>query len=134
MIEAIAGGAIAVLAPYLVEAGKGFANKAGAKLSEKASKIYQVIKDRFTGDEDAEQALSLTERRPDSKPRQAALQEVLIEKLRSDPDFATTLKRLVEEAKAADTRNVIAFQRGVAIGGDANNAVITTGDANLIRK
>ena len=48
--------------------------------------------------------------------RQAALQEVLAEKMGEDPDFAEVVRRLVEEARAADTRNVIAFgERSVAV-------------------
>lgn len=134
MIETIAASAIAILTPYLTEAGKGFASKAGEKLAQKAGEIYHLIKQKFESDKDAEQTLAQAEVRPESKPRQSALQEILLEKLQTDLDFATTLKTLVEEAQAADTRNVIAFQRGVGIGGNANGAIITTGDANLINK
>ena len=134
MFETIAAAALGIMAPYLMEAGKGFTSKAGEKLTEKASEIYEVIKQKFSGDNDAEQVLSLAEAMPDSKGRQLSLQEVLTKKLETDAEFASTLRRLIEEAKAADTHNVIAFQRGVAIGGDANNAVITTGDGNLIGK
>lgn len=130
MIETIATGAVAVLTPYLLEAGKGFANKAGAKLSEKAGEIYRLIKDKFKGDEDAEGALSMTESKPESKARQTTLQEVLIEKLSRDDNFAAALNKLLDEAKAADIKQVIAFDRGVGIAGDANDNIIVTGNYN----
>ena len=57
-----------------------------------------------------------------------------MEVMQEDAEFANTVKRLVSEAKAADTRNVIAYgDRSVAIGGDAKDNVIITGDSNTVR-
>lgn len=130
-IDPVAAGAIAVLAPYLVKAGEAFADKAGEKLAEKAGALYQAIKRKFTSDSDAEQTLALVEARPDSKPRLSVLEEVLVEKMRDDSEFAATVNRLVEEAKEADTRKVLVLgDRNIAVAGDVRGSTFVTGDSD----
>src|SRR5260370_248569 len=107
IVETIATGAIAVLGPYLAEAGKGFAKKAGESLAEKAGSLYGIIKTKFAGDSDAEQALVVFESKPESPGRVLALKEVLTEKMNGDPDFAAEVNKLVEEARRSDSHNVI---------------------------
>jgi len=132
-VQAIAVAATALLGPYLAKAGEAFAKKAGEKLAEKAGALYQAVKKKFKGDAYAEQTLARVEEKPELEGRQAALKEVLTEKLEEDADFAETVRRLVEEAKAADTRNVIAFgERSVAVGGDVSGSTIITGDGNVV--
>lgn len=131
VIETIGASVIAILTPYLAEAGKEFAKKAGEDLGGKAAELFQALKGKFAGDSDAEQTLALLETKPESTARQSALQEVLAEKMQVDPDFAATMERLVQEAKQADQRKVIAFgERSVAIGGNATGNTIITGDHN----
>ncbi|MEJ2557846.1 MAG: hypothetical protein P8186_16785 [Anaerolineae bacterium] len=132
-IQALAVAATALLGPYLAKAGETFAEKAGEKLAEKAGALYQMVKAKFKGDAYAEQTLARVEEKPEAKGRQGTLQEVLAEKMEEDADFAETVHRLVEEAKAADTRNVIAFgERSVAVGGDVSGSTIITGDGNVV--
>lgn len=132
-IQAISTAAIALLSPYLAKAGEAFAEKAGEKLAEKASALYQAIKKKFEGDAYAKQTLARVEEKPESEGRKATLQEVLSEKLEEDADFAEVVRHLVEEAKAADTRKVIAFgERSVAVGGDVSSSTIITGDGNVV--
>jgi hypothetical protein len=128
VVETLAATALAVVTPYIVKAGEEFAKKAGAALSEKVGAVYEAIKRKFTGDPLAEQTLARVAEKPDSEGAKSMFKELLNEKLSADPDFASTLSRLLEEAKAADTRNVLAIgERSVAIGGD-NTGNITTGD------
>jgi hypothetical protein len=128
-ISATVGAAIALLAPYLAKAGEGFATSMGQKLAGKASALYGAVKNKFKGDPDAEEILARVEEQPESKTRRVALEGVLAQKIDEDPDFATTVRQLVEEAKAADQGNVIAWgERSVAatqIFGD-----VSTGDTN----
>jgi hypothetical protein len=132
-IQAISTAAIALLSPYLAKAGEAFAKEAGEKLAEKVGALYQAVKSKFKGDAYAEQTLTRIEEKPEATGRQAAFQEVLVEKLEEDPDFAEVVRRLVEEAKAADTRKVIAFgERSVAVGGDVSGSTIITGDGNVV--
>src|SRR5437764_628967 len=109
IVETVAAGAIAVLGPYLAEASKGFAKKAGESLAEKASSLYGMIKTKFSSDRDAEQALAVFESKPESPGRVLALRELLIEKISGDPDFAAAVNKLVEEARRSDSRNLIVF-------------------------
>ena len=135
IIETVAASAIAVLAPYLAKAGESFAETAGEKLAEKVGTLYRAIKDRFKSDNDAEQTMALVEAKPDSKPRMSALEEVLVEKMKEDPNFAATVNRLVEDAKEADSRKILVFgQRNVTVGGDVSGSTIITGDSNQIEK
>lgn len=133
-IEPLAAAAISILTPYLSEAGKSFAQKFGETLAEKAGKLYQAIKSKFTGDTYAEQTLGRVEEKPDSEGRNSTLEQVLIEKLQEDSDFAQLLQRLVEEAKAADTKNVFAIgDRSVAVGGNLQNSTVITGDRKMVK-
>jgi hypothetical protein len=132
-VQVLATAAVALLSPYLVKAGEAFAKQAGEKLADKAEALYQAVKDKFKGDAYAEQTLARVEETPEATGRQAVLQEVLAEKLEEDPEFAGTVRRLLEEARAADTRNVIAFgDRSVAVGGDMSGGTIITGDGNVV--
>jgi hypothetical protein len=135
IVETIAAGAIAVLGPYLAEAGKGFAKKAGESLAEKAGNLYGIIKAKFAGDDDAEQALALLKAEPGSKGRLLVLEEVLTKKIADDPDFAATLNTLIEEARRSDVNNVMSIgERSVAIGRDATGSTIITGNNNEVGK
>jgi len=135
IVETIAAGAIAVLGPYFAEAGKGFAKKAGESLAEKAGSLYGIVKAKFAGDSDAQQALAVFESKPESPGRVLALKEVLTEKLNGDADFAEVVNKLVEEAKRSDSRNVIVFgDRNIATSGDVTESTFITGDNNVVSK
>ena len=135
IIETVAASAIVILAPYLVKAGESFAEKAGEKLAEKAGALYQAIKNKFKSDNDAEQTIALVEAKPDSKARMSALEEILTEKMKEDPNFAATINRLVEEAKEADSRKVLVFgERNIAVGGNVSGSTLITGDSNQVGK
>lgn len=130
IIETVAASAIAILAPYIAKAGESFAEKAGEKLAEKAGALYQAIKNKFKSDTDAEQTIALVEAKPDSKARMSALEEILTDKMKEDPDFAATVNRLVEEAKEADSNKVLVFgQRNIAVGGNVSGSTLITGDS-----
>lgn len=127
----LAAAAVALLAPYLVKTGEAFASKAGEALAEKAAALYQTIKSRFTEDTYANETLLRLQEAPDSKARQTGLENVLAEKIEEDPAFGEIVRHLIQQAKAADTQNVISYgERSVAIGGDVTNASINTGDVN----
>jgi hypothetical protein len=50
--------------------------------------------------------------------------------MEDDPDFAHMVRQLVEEAKAADRGNVIAWGERSVAGGTISNSTIYTGDIN----
>lgn len=99
----LATNAVLLIVPYLAKAGETIAEKAGQAVwdsfAEKAKALYGSLKAKFAGDEDAATALKQLENKPDSKGRQAALKEVLEEKIQADPTFAEMLRQLVPEVK-----------------------------------
>src|SRR5437660_1347850 len=118
MVEPItlAAAAVTLLAPYLVKTGEAFASKVGEALAEKTATLYQTVKGQFAGDRYAQETLARLEEAPESKGRQTGLEYLLTEQIENDPTFAERLRQLIEEAKVADTRNVIAFgERSVAV-------------------
>ena len=127
-------GTIAAAAtPILIKGLETFSQKFGEKAAEEMGELYQKIRAKFLGDPYAEQTLARAKQMPESKGRQAALEEVLAEKMNEDPDFAENVRRLVDEAIAAGVGNVIAYgERSVAIGGDAKDNTIITGDSNIV--
>lgn len=135
-IETLAATAVAILAPYLADGAKSFATKAGSLLAEKSGGIYQAIKNKFAGDTDAQQTLAQVETMPNSKPRQAALEEVLSERITSDDTFRELMSTLIAEAKAADTNRILnIFGDGnITVGGDASKNIFITGDNNQVKK
>jgi hypothetical protein len=133
VIETIAAGAVAVLAPYFAKAGEAVAEKVGGAFADKAGALVQAIKQKFSGDTDAEQTLALATRKPDSKGLQASLEEVLRDKMRDDQDFTTLVERLVTEAQQADTNQVVTGSRNISVAGPAQG-IFVTGDSATIGK
>ena len=106
-ISLIATAAAAMLAPYLSEAGKAAAKKAGEKAWEKVAGLYQAIRRKFAADKDdyAQKTMERLEAQPTAEARQVALADVLAEKAQTDPAFAQELARLVQGA--AEDRAVV---------------------------
>ncbi len=129
-IQTVATTTLILLSPYLSKAGEAIAENLGEKLAEKVSGLYQTLQEKFRGDDYAEQTLARLEGKPESEGRQAALKEVLIEKMEADPDFAEQLRQLVEESKQVGGGDIISqhlnisgkagdiFQIGKMGGGD----------------
>jgi hypothetical protein len=94
----IAAAVIALLSPYLAEAGKSIAGKAGDVALEGVKALHEAIRRKFTddGDDFARQTLERVEAQPESETRKQSLAEVLDEKVKADPDFAGELRRLLE--------------------------------------
>ncbi len=99
MIDPITTAAAALLAPYLTKAGEEVAKQAGDAAWQMAASLYQAIRRKFTKDQDAyaQQTLQRLEEQPTNEARQAALADVLNEKVQADPSFAQELKGLVQD-------------------------------------
>lgn len=113
-IESLATAALALLGPYLAKASEAFAKKAGEQLIGKIAALYQAIKDKFKGDDHAEQTLARLEQDPESKRRQAALEDVLIEKMEQDAEFAEKVRQLVVESEQVGGGDVITQRLSVS--------------------
>ena len=110
----------AVVAPFLAKGTEAFSNAAGEKLGAKVGELCQAVINKFKGDSDAEETLALAQKKPDSKGRQSALEEVLAEKLEADPDFAEKLQKLVDEVQKGGTKTTF-DQRGQTVHGAQTN-------------
>ncbi len=127
--------AVSLLSPFLVKAGEKFAEKVGEKLADKTGQVYKLLKEGFATDEYAGLTLLRLEQAPENEGRKSALETVIKEKMEADNEFAEQLGRLINEAKEADTNNVIALgDRSVAIGGNVHSSNIITGDDNKVGK
>ena len=111
----------AIAAPFLAKGAEAFSSTAGEKLGAKVGELCQAVINKFKGDSDAEERLALAQKKPDSKGRQSALEEVLAEKMEDDPVFADELQKLVDEVqKGAATRTAF-DQRGQTVHGAQTN-------------
>ncbi len=125
----IASTAVSLLSPFLIKAGEKFAEKAVDGLAEKTGGIYQLLKEKLSGDEYAGLTLLRLEEDPDSEGRKSALENVIKEKMEEDGEFASQLTELINEVKKAGAKNVISSgERSVAIGGDVKSSEINTGN------
>ena len=110
-----------VAAPFLAKGAEAFSKSAGETLGAKVGELCQAVIDKFRGDSDAEETLALAQKRPDSKGRQNALEEVLAEKLEDDPDFASKVQRLVDELQKGCGSRTAFDQRGQTVHGAQTN-------------
>jgi hypothetical protein len=92
----------------------------GDKLGAKVAELCQAVVDKFKGDSDAEETLALARKKPESKGRQSALEEVLAEKLQADPDFAARVKKLLDKVSKPGSRTAF-DQRGQTVQGSQTN-------------
>ena len=111
----------AIAAPFLAKGAEAFSSSAGDKLGAKVGELCQAVIDKFRGDSDAEETLTLAQKRPDSKGRQSALEEVLVEKLEADPDFAARVQRLMDELQKGGGSRTAFDQRGQTVHGSQTN-------------
>ncbi len=112
----------AVAAPYVAKGAEALVKTAGEKLGAVVGDLCQSVADKFKGDSYAEQTLARAQEKPESKARQAALQEVLAEKMEVDPDFAKTILGLVEAVQKEKSESAF-NQTGQIVHGPQTNIV-----------
>lgn len=111
----------AIAAPSLAKGAEAFSKSAGDKLGEKVGELCQAVIDKFRGDSDADGTLALAQKRPDSKGQQSALEEILAEKLKADPDFAVKVQKLVDELQKGGGSRTTFDQHGQTVHGSQTN-------------
>ncbi|WP_329477747.1 hypothetical protein OG555_36970 [Kribbella sp. NBC_01484] len=90
-------------------------------VAERLKALWERVRSRFAGDQQAEGALQRLAEQPDNERRQAAVEDHLDEFMRADPEFMAALTELV--AKLAPQREgaVEVNDAGVvALGGTVN--------------
>lgn len=124
-LTALAAASLSVIGPYLNLGSAAFAEKAGDKLAEKAGDLWQALRKKFAGDDDAEKTLSLAQAKPESEARMSTLAEVLVEKMEADPEFASLVNQLIGEAREADERNlIVSGKQNITAGRDMSGNTI----------
>ena len=137
-------GAVLLLVPYLAKGGRTIADKVGKDIGDlvnsKAETLYETIKNKFVGNDDASQTLKRLEAMPEDRDRQIAMESVLKEVIAEDPQFQRMLGQLLVEVKqvgggritqvyggGAEATQVtaIADRGGTAVGG--NYTVVNMG-------
>jgi hypothetical protein len=91
----IAANVVAVLAPYVTVAAQEFVRNAGKDAYEKAKTMFAALKAKWTGDEEATDALTSFEDKPERYA--PVLEDVLREKRAEDKELAMVLSTLLSE-------------------------------------
>ena len=103
----LAAGAVGALVPYLAEAGKELAKKAGGAAWEGAGKLWTLLRSKLTRPEQ-QSALADLETHPDNKNVQGAAIWQLEKALAEDAELAGALADLLASlpASGGQTANV----------------------------
>jgi hypothetical protein len=124
---------LAPFLPYLLQAGRTFAEEAahdlGAGAWEHAKALWAKLAPKVSESPAAREAADDMASRPGDDRAKGALELQLEKLLAADPSLADEVARLWSQAKSAGV--VAAADRGIAVGGDASG-VFVTGDQNTI--
>jgi len=96
-ISTLAASAVAILAPYLAEAGKELSKEIGKAALGKIGVLYETLKARFKKQPVAKEALSDLEAEPSNEDVQASLRRQLTKEMNVDQALVDTLQKLVDE-------------------------------------
>jgi hypothetical protein len=121
--------AAALVAKQALEAASG---EAGKTAWQALGRIAQTIRGWFAGDREAAGTLDRLEAKPTSQARAAELAEVLQPRLEADPRLVAELTRLVEQARAdPQTASFVTTVQDNARVGRITNIGQITGDVYL---
>ncbi|MDQ3795976.1 MAG: hypothetical protein M3316_09990, partial [Actinomycetota bacterium] len=91
----LAANVVAVLAPYVAVGAQEFAKSVGKEAYEKAKGMLAALRAKWTGDQEATDALTRFEEKPERYA--PVLEDVLNEKLAEDKELAAVLSTLLNE-------------------------------------
>ena len=91
----VAANVVAVLAPYAAMGAQEFARNVGKEAYEKAKTMLAALRAKWTGDQEATDALTRFEEKPERYA--PVLEDVLKEKLAEDKELAAVLSTLLNE-------------------------------------
>ena len=117
----LAAAAVAVLTPYLTEAGTEIAKTVGKETAEGGFRLLGWMREKLTGW--GKEALQGLEEKPDSQLNQDDLRTQLAKLLEKQPELVPQLRALVEEARTPGE----AMSQNVGVGG---KAIQTKGNQN----
>jgi hypothetical protein len=119
---ALAAAAVALLAPYLQQAGGVLADRAGQAIADaalpKVKALYERIRAKLRSHSYQGALLDGVQEAPEDPGRQEILTAELAKIIGQDPQFAAELERLVSEAQAAGGVRITASDAGVVAAGN----------------
>jgi len=120
------------LLPYLLKAGEKAAEETGKAVAgqswEWVKSVWTRLKPKVEAKPAALEAAQDVALSPDDQDAQAALRMQLRKLLTEDQSLAEEVSRWLEQGKAAGITVIASGERSVAIGGDAKDNTIVTGD------
>lgn len=113
-IATLASAAVSLLAPYVKQAGERLAKKVGEEIGkgaeevawDKAKKLYESVKAKFSTKFSATEALDDLARSPDDGDVKASVRIQLKKIMSVDEDFSKELANILKEAASAGADNV----------------------------
>jgi hypothetical protein len=125
VVASLAANVVAVLAPYVAMGAQEFAKNAGKEAYEKAKGMLATLRAKWTGEEEATDALARFEEKPERYA--PVLEDVLREKLAQDEELAVVLSNLLDKMgpslevvqRMKDVRRVTGFEAEEMTGGRA---------------
>jgi hypothetical protein len=122
----LAAAAVALITPYLTEAGNEAAKTMGKETAEASLRLLSWMREKLGGR--AKEALTELEEKPDSQLNQDDLRTQLAKSLEKQPDLIPELQTLLSAAQThapSLTQNVRAHGQGIQIAGNQNRASIS---------
>jgi len=120
------------LLPYLLKAGEKAAEETGKAVAgqswEWVKSVWTRLKPKVEAKPAALEAAQDVALSPEDQDAQAALRMQLRKLLTEDQSLAEEVSRWLEQGKAAGITVIASGERSVAIGGDAKDNTIVTGD------
>ncbi|HYV13370.1 MAG TPA: hypothetical protein VE980_20870 [Pyrinomonadaceae bacterium] len=120
------------LLPYLLKAGEKAAEETGNAVAgqswEWVKSVWTRLKPKVEAKPAALEAAQDVALSPEDQDAQAALRIQLRKLLTEDQSLADEVSRWLEQGKAAGITVIASGERSVAIGGDAKDNTIVTGD------
>jgi hypothetical protein len=120
----LAAAAVALLAPYLQQAGGVLADRAGEAIADaslaKVRALYEQVRAKLRPGSYQGALLDGVQEAPEDVGRQEILKAELAKVISQDQTFAAELERLVNEAEVAGGVQIAASDAGMMAGGDVH--------------
>ena len=115
----------AAITSLLVSYGKHLAGVASNAVDDGVTRglraMWEKVRSRFSGDEQASGALARLAEQPENQRRQGAVEDHLDEIMSADPDFVEALTKLANEVKMPGYGTIQVRDAGaVAVGGNVS--------------
>lgn len=119
-ISTLVPAVMALLAPFVAKGAEEFAKTAGKAAAEKAGALLSTLRERWSKDDEAKDALTRFEQKPERY--RPVVEDILAEAVRADPAFAQTLSQIlgpVQQMAGGKYQIQIAEGQGIVIGDEA---------------